>query len=73
MTSRGLAEADFQQVAGFLHEALELVKEVQAGSGKLLKDFIVALEGNAKLADIRARVEAFAAAFPMPGFDVASL
>jgi hypothetical protein len=29
--------------------------------------------GNAKLADIRARVEAFASGFPMPGFDVDGL
>ena len=70
MTSRGLLEADWQQVAGFLHEALELCKEVQATSGKLLKDFLIQLEGNAKLADLRARVEAFAAAFPMPGFEL---
>jgi glycine hydroxymethyltransferase len=70
MTSRGLAEADWQQVAGFLHEALELCKEVQASSGKLLKDFLRELEGNAKLADLRSRVEAFAAAFPMPGFEL---
>lgn len=37
------------QVAEFLHEAADISKEVQAGSGKLLKDFVVALEGNAKV------------------------
>jgi hypothetical protein len=30
-------------VAEFLHEAADISKEVQAGSGKLLKDFVVAL------------------------------
>eukprot|EP00195_Chlamydomonas_chlamydogama_P007745 CAMPEP_0202889496 /NCGR_PEP_ID=MMETSP1392-20130828/47_1 /ASSEMBLY_ACC=CAM_ASM_000868 /TAXON_ID=225041 /ORGANISM="Chlamydomonas chlamydogama, Strain SAG 11-48b" /LENGTH=487 /DNA_ID=CAMNT_0049572835 /DNA_START=148 /DNA_END=1611 /DNA_ORIENTATION=+ len=70
MTSRGLHEADFEKVAEFLHEALELCKEVQASSGKLLKDFVVAIEGHPKVAAIRERVEAFAAGFPMPGYRV---
>ena len=32
-------EADFERIADFLHEGLELAKSVQAKSGKLLKDF----------------------------------
>ena len=68
MTSRGLKEDDFVAIAGFLHEALQLCLEVQEGSGKLLKDFIKVLEGHAKIADIRARVEAWASKFAMPGF-----
>ena len=32
-------EQDFEQIAEFLHEALELAKSVQSSSGKLLKDF----------------------------------
>jgi hypothetical protein len=36
----------------------------------MLKDFVVAIEGNAKLQEIRARVEAFSETFPMPGFSV---
>lgn len=70
MTSRGLKEADMVQIAEFLHEVLVLCKEVQAGSGKLLKDFIVALQGHPKIADIRARVEKFASSFAMPGFHI---
>jgi glycine hydroxymethyltransferase len=70
MTSRGLVEADFEQIARFLLEALEVAKEVQARSGKLLKDFVAALDGDAKAADLRARVEAFSAKFAMPGFHV---
>jgi glycine hydroxymethyltransferase len=73
MSSRGLKEADWEAIAGFLHEVLQVCKEVQASSGKLLKDFLKALEGNEKLADIKARVEAFSSAFPMPGFDVSGL
>ncbi|KAG2488048.1 hypothetical protein HYH03_013353 [Edaphochlamys debaryana] len=68
MTSRGLREQDFTEVAGFLHEVLEVCKEVQASTGKALKDFIKGLEGHPKVADIRKRVEAWASRFPMPGF-----
>lgn len=70
MTSRGLVESDFEEIGRFLVEALDLAKEIQARSGKLLKDFVVALDGDAKVADLRARVEAFSAKFPMPGFHV---
>jgi glycine hydroxymethyltransferase len=45
-------------------------KSIQESSGKLLKDFEKALEGHPQIADIRSRVEAFASAFPMPGFDI---
>lgn len=41
MTSRGLKEGDFDQVAVFLTEVLAIVKEVQATSGKMLKDFVL--------------------------------
>lgn len=39
MTSRGLKEADFEKVAEFLHQVLEVCKSVQNKHGKLLKDF----------------------------------
>lgn len=126
-------EKDFEQIAEFLHEALELAKSVQSSHGKLLKDFnkCVAdpptacsgncrrpllslilqflhldvqfsdlqqsvdtgllvlgtlmytdsacchicrgLDNNAELADLRKRVEEFAGAFAMPGFDVSAI
>ncbi|KAJ9521506.1 hypothetical protein QJQ45_008796 [Haematococcus lacustris] len=68
MTSRGLTAADFEVVADFLHEVTQVCLALQKTSGKLLKDFQKALEDNAEIAAIRERVEAFAAAFPMPGF-----
>jgi glycine/serine hydroxymethyltransferase len=49
---------------------VQVSKDIQEGSGKMLKDFEKALEGHPKIADIRSRVEAFASAFPMPGFDI---
>lgn len=73
MTSRGLKEADFERIGGFLHRALNIATAVQATSGKLFKDFDKALVGNADVAALREEVEAFASAFPMPGFEVADL
>lgn len=70
MTSRGLVQKDFQQVAEFLHEVCEVAKEVQASHGKLLKDWIKGITGNQKLADIKRRVEEFSESFPMPGYEV---
>lgn len=73
MTSRGLKEADFEQIAQFLHEVLEECKRVQETSGKLLKDFTVGLEKSNVLLDIKKRVEEWAGGFPMPGHDEAGL
>ncbi|KAF8056339.1 SHM4 [Scenedesmus sp. PABB004] len=73
MTSRGLSEADFDTVAQLLHEVLQVATEVQESHGRLLKDWVKGITGNAKLAAIRQRVEAFASQFPMPGYDVAGL
>lgn len=73
MTSRGLKEADFERIGGFLHRALGIALAVQTTSGKLFKDFDKALAGNTEVAALRAEVEEFAASFPMPGFEVADL
>lgn len=73
MTSRGLKEADMEVVADLLQEALLMCKEVQESHGKLLKEFVKGLDDNPKVADLRARVEQFASAFPMPGFDISNL
>lgn len=70
MTSRGLVEKDFEQVAEFLHEVCQVAKEVQNSHGKLLKDWIKGIAGNAKLASIKRRVEEFSSSFPMPGYEV---
>ena len=70
MTSRGLKEADFEQIGEFLHRGLQLTLEVQAKSGKKLVDFLKALkekENADTLAAIRGEVEAWAGKFFMPG------
>ena len=58
------------QIAAFLARAADIALAVQADRGKLLKDFVEGLAASADVAALRAEVEAFASAFPMPGFDV---
>mmetsp|Transcript_7504 Transcript_7504/g.19183 ORF Transcript_7504/g.19183 Transcript_7504/m.19183 type:complete len:461 (-) Transcript_7504:303-1685(-) len=67
MTTRGLKEADFQQVAEMLHEGIQIALEIQETSGKKLVDFVAGLESNAKLPALRAKVEEFSRKFFMPG------
>ena len=73
MTSRGLVESDFVQVAEFLHEVVQIGLNIQKEKGKMLKQFMEGIEDNAAIKDLRSRVEAFAQKFSMPGFSVAAL
>jgi glycine hydroxymethyltransferase len=74
LTTRGFVEADFEQVAEFLHRACVLALEVQAAlPSKLLADFVKAIEANEAADKLRDDIHAFASRFPMPGFDVDSL
>lgn len=73
LTTRGMKEADFVQIAEYLHEAVQLSTEIQSTSGKMLADFVSALDEHPGVAALRARVMAFARSFPMPGFDEASM
>merc|ERR1719460_1950644 len=70
MTSRGLKEADFEQIGDFLHRLVEIALATQEKSGKKLADFNKALaeeETAGKIEAIRAEVEAWAGKFFMPG------
>jgi len=69
LTSRSFKESDFIKIAGFLDRACQLALEIQSSTGKLMKDFVVALESSSKVKALKADVEAFAKSFPMPGFD----
>jgi len=69
MTTRKLDEADFEQIAVFLHEALVIAKHVQSQSGPKLADFLKHMEENEEIKELKAKVNAFATSFPMPGFD----
>ncbi|XP_013778567.1 serine hydroxymethyltransferase, cytosolic-like [Limulus polyphemus] len=74
ITTRGLMEADIEQVVEFIHMGLTLALEVKAASGPTLKEFKSTLAENPsfqeKLKLLRENVETFAQKFPMPGFEV---
>ena len=69
LTTRTMVESDFEQIAQFLHEALEIAVKLQEKSGPKLKDFLPLLENNEEIEALKKQVHAFATKFPMPGFD----
>lgn len=69
LTTRKFVEADFEQVAVFLHETLQIALKIQEESGPKLKDFVAVLEKNEEIDALRLKVNQFATTFPMPGFD----
>jgi len=73
LTTRKMIEKDFEQIALFLSEALNIALQIQEKSGPKLKDFVALLEGNADLEALKKRVNEFATSFPMPGFDPAQM
>lgn len=73
MTSRGLKEKDFEQIADFLERAINITLKVQKEHGKLLKDFSKGVEKNAEIDALKADVEKFSMSFDMPGFDVKTM
>lgn len=73
LTSRGFTVEDFKQVADLINEGIEICISIQAKTGKALKDFLPALEGNAEIAALRAKAEALAISHPMPGFDAKTM
>jgi len=70
LTTRGLDENDFRQVADFLHEAVQIALQIQETSGKTLKDFEIAVKNSSEVKSLRIKVQQFITKFPMPGFDV---
>ncbi|RWW09702.1 hypothetical protein GW17_00026796 [Ensete ventricosum] len=73
MTSRGLVEKDFEQIAEFLHQAVTLCLSIQKEHGKLLKDFNKGLVNNKDIEELKAAVEKFSASFDMPGFQMSAM
>ncbi|EJK72329.1 hypothetical protein THAOC_06150, partial [Thalassiosira oceanica] len=73
LTTRKFLEADFEQIAVFLHEALQIALKIQEKSGPKLVDFVKCLGGNEDIAELKKRVNEFAVKFPMPGFDPAEM
>jgi glycine hydroxymethyltransferase len=73
LTTRGLKEADFEQIAEFLHQALLIALEIQNTTGKTLKAFQTAVDSSAEVRALRLAVMTFSTTFPMPGFDTADM
>ena len=72
LTTRGLNEADFRQVADFLHTAVQIALKIQETT-KTMKEFEAAVKASAEVKALRKAVQHFITRFPMPGFDVASM
>lgn len=72
MTSRGLVEKDFEQIAAFFDRAVKITQKIdaqlQAEGKKKLSEFVDYLKTakNAEIDTIRAEVEQFCTKFPMP-------
>lgn len=73
LTTRKFVESDFEQVALFLHEAIQIALKIQEKSGPKLKDFVAMLDGNEEIAALQKKVQEFASKFPMPGFDPSTM
>jgi len=72
MTTRGLKEADFREVAGFIHSGIQEALKIQAAGGgdkMKLKDFEAACQSSPALAKLKQNVIAFAKQFPFPGYE----
>lgn len=68
LTTRGFKEDDFRKTAEFLHRTVQIALSVQRScSSKLLKDFLVAAQGNSEIQALADDVDAFASQFPLPG------
>jgi glycine hydroxymethyltransferase len=73
LTSRGFKEADFANVAEFLHRAVALTKAVVAKVGPKMKAFRAEVAQDAAVKTLEKDVETFAKKFYMPGFDASDL
>ena len=69
LTTRGFLEKDFEWVAEYLHEAVQIGLKVQEkANSKLLKDFVTAALDYPEIGELKVKVEAFAKQFPLPGY-----
>lgn len=57
LTTRGMKEPEFRQIADFMARAADLGLKIQQASGKLLKDFTIAIEVGPDVAQIDSALE----------------
>lgn len=67
MTSRGLTEKDFVEIALYIDRVVELAVSIQKESGRKLKDFCAAAAKSEEVAKLREEVIEFSKKYPMPG------
>ncbi|CAI4232454.1 unnamed protein product [Auanema sp. JU1783] len=71
LTSRGFKETDFEAVAVFIDEALNIALKYNAQAGKTIKDFKAFTETNEdfkkEIGALAEKVETFASKFEIPG------
>ena len=73
LTSRGFVEADCEQVAAFLHDAVQAAVRIAKTTGKELAAFKAAVEKDQAVQALGERVKQFSAQFFMPGSDIATI
>jgi glycine hydroxymethyltransferase len=76
LTSRGFVEADFEQVAEFVHRGVAIAQTLKKAPGLAkLKDFRESLLASVppELQALRGEVEDFAKQFPTIGFEKSSM
>mmetsp|Transcript_5134 Transcript_5134/g.5876 ORF Transcript_5134/g.5876 Transcript_5134/m.5876 type:complete len:491 (+) Transcript_5134:27-1499(+) len=75
LTTRGLVEADFEQVADFIDQGVKLALDVQKGAGgpKKAKAFAKAVVNAPAVAELKQQVTEFARQFEPVGFTVESM
>jgi glycine hydroxymethyltransferase len=71
MTSRGMGEKEFSQIAVFLGRCTKIALDIQEKHGKKINEFRAGLVGNAAIEELKKDVHAFAKVFPIPGNYVA--
>ena len=71
LTTRGLVEKDFEQVAEFVDRAIKIAKSLKKKSGAKLSDFKSALQEeknkSEEINNLRSEVVSYARQFPVPG------
>eukprot|EP00823_Brevimastigomonas_motovehiculus_P009180 TRINITY_DN8844_c0_g1_i1.p1 TRINITY_DN8844_c0_g1~~TRINITY_DN8844_c0_g1_i1.p1 ORF type:complete len:481 (+),score=131.39 TRINITY_DN8844_c0_g1_i1:34-1476(+) len=72
LTSRGLKEKDFVQVAGFLDRASRIAARIdkENKSPKMVEFKSILKKGDSELAALRDEIVKFSTSFPMPGQDL---
>ncbi len=73
LTSRNFKVQDFEKVAEYLHQGIQLGLEIAKASGPSFKDFTATMAKEEFASRIKAlgqEIEEYSAGFPMPGHEL---